>query len=90
MSAVSQYHRGLPGPEDLLPVVEVSATSLDCDQQINGPFWGRRGTPEARVTELNSQALTAYRKPSSGDHQRRLTFRPRGLGGPRGRSRPGA
>lgn len=77
MSALSQYHRGLPGPEDVLPVVGVSATSLDCDRQVDGPLCGRRGSPEARVADLNGQALTAYREPSSGDHQRRFTFRPR-------------
>lgn len=50
----------LPGPQDVLLVIEVSDTTLGYDREIKLPRYGRSGIPEVWIVDLQSQRVETY------------------------------
>lgn len=57
------YDSGLPRPDDIFLVVEVSDTSVTYDRRLKIPLYGRSGIPEAWLIDLHQEAITIYRDP---------------------------
>lgn len=56
----------LPRGDELLLVVEVADTSVDCDLSRKADIYAAAGVPEYWVLELNQRRLVAHRQPDSG------------------------
>ncbi len=63
------YRRSLPGPEDVLLLIEVSDTTLPYDRGVKLPLYARAGIREVWVVDLASEVLELYTDPS-GDGYR--------------------
>ena len=53
----------LPGPQDVLLVIEVADTSLERDRDVKIPRYAAAGIPEAWLVDLAGDAVTVYREP---------------------------
>jgi Uma2 family endonuclease len=58
------YRNELPGPEDVLLVVEVADSSLLYDRDIKIPLYAEAGIPEAWLVAFPSDSVFSYRDPS--------------------------
>lgn len=58
------YRDELPGPEDVLLVVEVADTSVAGDRDVKLPLYGRAGIPEAWLVDLVAGTIEVWRAPS--------------------------
>ena len=58
------YATRLPGPDDILLLVEVGNTSLHYDRAVKLPMYARAGIPEVWIVDLQSGAMTSYSAPS--------------------------
>ncbi|GGN03270.1 hypothetical protein GCM10007092_17100 [Thermus composti] len=80
------YRSGLPRPEDVLLVVEVSLSTRELDQKVKLPLYAGAGIPE--VWLVGEETLEVYRKPKGGHYRLRLLLEageevvPLGLEGP--------
>jgi Uma2 family endonuclease len=57
------YRAALPGPGDVLLIIEVSATSIDYDRGVKLPLYARRGIPEFWIADLDTARVDVYRSP---------------------------
>jgi Uma2 family endonuclease len=64
-----------PHPEDVFLVVEVADTSLAYDRDIKIPLYAESGIPEAWLVDLNSNAITVFRQPSSKGYRETRQYR---------------
>jgi Uma2 family endonuclease len=60
------YEGALPGPADVLLVIEVSDTTLEYDRQVKVPLYARAGVPEAWVVNLADGEIETYSHPAGG------------------------
>ena len=60
----SDYRSRLPGPEDVLLLVEVAESSLSYDRDVKIPLYAKAGIPESWLADLNSDVILTFRKPS--------------------------
>jgi Uma2 family endonuclease len=58
------YYYQLPGPSDILLIVEVADSSLQYDRKIKGRLYARLGVPEYWIADLQNACLFAYSEPS--------------------------
>jgi Uma2 family endonuclease len=63
------YRRSLPGPEDVLLLIEVSDTTLPYDRRVKLPLYARAGIREVWIVDLAGEVLELYTDPS-GDGYR--------------------
>jgi Uma2 family endonuclease len=68
------YAGSLPGPEDVLLLIEVSDTTLRYDREVKLPLYPRAGIPEVWILDLPNDAIERHNEPF-GDGYRR-TERP--------------
>jgi len=73
------YKDSLPGPEDVLFLIEVSDTTLRYDQEIKLPLYARSGILEVWIMDLAGGAIKRHNEPS-GDGYRRTERARRGDG----------
>lgn len=73
------YKDSLPGPEDVLFLIEVSDTTLRYDQEIKPPLYARSGILEVWIVDLAGGAIERHNEPS-GDGYRRTERTWRGDG----------
>lgn len=68
------YATRLPGPPDILLIVEVAQSSLDYDRKIKARIYARTGIPEYWVADLNHDCLFIHRDSRNGEYrtERRL------------------
>jgi Uma2 family endonuclease len=78
-SRVDRYATGHPGPDDVLLVVEVPATSIGFDRDRTLPIYACAGIAEAWLVDRNADRLAAYRDPAPGGYQTVVTVE-RGAG----------
>ncbi len=71
------YGRSLPGPEDVLLVVEVADTSLAYDRDVKLPLYAGAGIPEVWIADLSKETVQRYTN-HSGDDYRRIEIAHRG------------
>ncbi|QIN79442.1 Uma2 family endonuclease [Rubrobacter marinus] len=57
------YRDALPGPEDVLLLIEVSDTTLRYDRETKLPLYARSGVREAWIVDLNNGAVERHTEP---------------------------
>jgi Uma2 family endonuclease len=67
------YGSRIPGPEDVILLVEVADTSLSYDRTRKLPLDARAGIAEAWIVDLQGEALERHTDPAGGTY--RLTVR---------------
>lgn len=67
------YMSELPGPGDILLVVEVADSSIDYDQGVKLDLYARHGIPEVWLLDLTGDKLFVYRDPADGRYKTTLT-----------------
>jgi Uma2 family endonuclease len=60
------YRTAHPGPEDVLLVIEVAASSLHFDRTTKLPLYARHAIPEVWIVDLVAAAIEVYREPRQG------------------------
>lgn len=68
------YNRSLPGPKDVLLIIEVSDTSLDYDRSVKLPLYARAGIEETALVDLNGAAMERHTEPSPDGYRRVVRF----------------
>ena len=68
------YMDRLPGPDDVLLIIEVAATSIEFDREVKLSLYARHGIPEVWLLDLNAGELSIYREPVQGLY--RLQMKP--------------
>jgi Uma2 family endonuclease len=64
----------LPGPADVLLVVEVSDSTLSYDRGVKLPRYGRAGIPEVWIVDLAARQVEMYSDPSFEGYRTTRTF----------------
>jgi Uma2 family endonuclease len=64
------YADSLPGPEDVLLVLEVSDTTLGYDRNVKLPLYARAGIQEAWIVDLQGGAVERHNDPSEDGYRR--------------------
>ena len=59
------YRAALPGPADVLLVVEVAKSSLDYDRTVKAPLYARAGVAELWIVDLRSRAVEVATAPGA-------------------------
>jgi len=60
----------LPGPEDVVLVIEVSDTTLGYDRNVKLPLYARAGIGEAWIVDLPNEAIERHNDPSEEGYRR--------------------
>lgn len=55
--------RSLPGPGDILLLVEISDTTLNFDRNVKLPLYAQAGISEVWIVDLVDERIDAYREP---------------------------
>jgi len=63
------YMDRLPGPQDVLLVIEVATTSIEFDREIKLGLYARHNIPEVWLLDLNAGELGVYREPVEGRYR---------------------
>lgn len=58
------YRDSLPGPEDVLFLIEVSDTTLSYDRNVKLPLYARSGIPEVWIFDLTGEIFERHTGPS--------------------------
>lgn len=69
----------LPGPADVLLLIEVADTSLVKDRDIKAPLYARAGIREYWLADLAGRRVTVYAEPSESGYRATRTCRDRDL-----------
>ena len=64
------YWSALPGPGDVLLVVEVADSSLAYDRDVKAPLYAAHGVPELWLVDLQARHVIRHRRPSAGGYTR--------------------
>ena len=63
------YRNSLPGPEDVLLVIEVSDTTLTYERETKLPLYARSGVREAWIMDLQNNAMERHTEPSENGYR---------------------
>lgn len=66
---VDFYASRLPGPADILLIIEVAESSLDYDREVKAPLYAGSGVPEYWIADLNSEQLVCYSDQADGAYR---------------------
>lgn len=69
------YESKVPGPEDVLLVIEVSDTTLARDRDVKVPLYAASGIPEAWIANQTGDSVLVYRKPTAAGYQEVKEYR---------------
>jgi Uma2 family endonuclease len=58
------YSDGLPKPEDVYWLIEVSDSTIDYDRKTKLPLYAQHGIPEVWIINLNNLSLERYSQPN--------------------------
>jgi Uma2 family endonuclease len=58
-----RYRQGLPGPEDVLLIIEVSDSTLHFDRGTKLPLYAAAGIPEVWIVDLERRRVLVHRQP---------------------------
>jgi hypothetical protein len=64
-SRPDDYRDALPGPQDVLLVVEVAKSSLDYDRSVKAPLYARAGVGELWIVDLVGRAVEVAKEPGA-------------------------
>ena len=68
------YGDGLPGPHDVLLLIEVADSSLDYDQQRKLPLYAKAGIAECWLVDLTNQVVAQYAQPADARYSMERRF----------------
>ena len=63
-------YQALPGPADVLLVIEVADTSAGFDRRYKAPLYARHNIPEMWLFDLNRRQVVIYDQPSPSGYSR--------------------
>lgn len=63
------YMDHLPGPADILLIVEVADSSIDYDRGVKLELYARHGIPEVWLLDLAGNQLSVHRQPVDGQYR---------------------
>ena len=63
-------YRELPGPDDVLLVIEVSDTTAGFDRRHKTPMYATFGIPEVWLWDINARQVAVYGEPIAGGYAR--------------------
>ena len=69
------YEGSIPGPADVLLIVEVADTSAALDRRVKLPLYARSGVPEVWLVDLGKNTIRAHRDPTPGGYRTARTVR---------------
>ncbi|MFZ4764765.1 MAG: Uma2 family endonuclease [Roseimicrobium sp.] len=67
------YEAALPGPRDVLFLIEVSDATLAYDRDLKIPLYAAADIPEVWLVDVQARTVTVYREPE-GNHYRQETI----------------
>lgn len=70
-----RYKDTLPGPEDVLLVIEVADTTAASDRRVKLPKYAAAGIPEAWLVNLPRNSIEVHRVPRDGRYQQVMVYR---------------
>jgi Uma2 family endonuclease len=65
-----RYRDALPGPADVLLVVEVAKSSLDYDRRVKAPLYAAAGVAELWIVDLVNRRIEVHREPGADGYGR--------------------
>jgi Uma2 family endonuclease len=72
---VDQYADGLPGPEDVLLIVEVSDSTVAADRKVKLPLYAAAGISDAWLVNIPRRSIEVHREPRGSRYQQITVFR---------------
>jgi Uma2 family endonuclease len=70
------YAEALPGPSDVLLLIEVSDTTADYDRTVKIPLYGRNGIVESWLIDLMGNVIEVHLGPSTAGYRIKQTYGP--------------
>ncbi len=64
------YAQELPTVEDVLLIIEVADTSVECDRNVKLPLYAKAGIPETWLANIREDRIEAYSQPANGTYQK--------------------
>ena len=64
-----RYRTALPGPEDVLFIIEVADTSPAYDRDLKLLRYSAAGIPEVWIVDLEGERVLVYRRPHGGSYE---------------------
>jgi hypothetical protein len=64
-----RYAKAIPGPGDVLLIVEVADTSQDRDRVVTLPRYARAGIPEVWIVDLAAGVIDVHREPAPAGYR---------------------
>ena len=74
--APDDYGTRHPGPEDVLLLIEVAASSLAYDRGTKLPAYGRAGISEVWIVNIEDECIEVYREPHLAGYASTTRLRP--------------
>jgi Uma2 family endonuclease len=71
---VERYAQSHPTAEDVLPIIEVSDTTLRFDREVKASLYARHGIPEYWIVDLSRHRLHMLRDPGEGQYAEAFTL----------------
>jgi hypothetical protein len=62
------YKRRLPGPSDILLLIEVGDSSRTFDRRVKVPLYARSGVPEVWLVDVREACIHVFRDPNEGKY----------------------
>lgn len=66
----------VPGPDDVLLLIEVADTTLSYDRNIKLKLYARAGIEESWIVNLQSRCIEVYREPTAHGYSRKIELGP--------------
>ena len=63
------YASRLPGPADILLIVEIADSSLDYDRDVKSRLYAESGVPELWLADLQDHSVSRHSDPRGGTYQ---------------------
>jgi Uma2 family endonuclease len=64
------YEEALPGPSDILLIIEIAESSLEYDRTLKARIYAESGVREYWLVDLNGRSVSCYSEPRDGAYQR--------------------
>jgi Uma2 family endonuclease len=64
------YASRLPGPSDILLIIEMAESSLDYDRDVKARIYAQSGVPEYWLVDLDDRSVSCYTEPRGGAYQK--------------------
>lgn len=64
------YASHLPGPSDILLIIEIAESSLHYDCEVKARIYAQSGVPEYWLVDLDDRSVSCYSDPRGGAYQK--------------------